>query len=86
MTLQFSPDGSEHRPKETVVNTPVSAKTLSWLPPFLLELLDCCSTAGDGVHRWIFRVARHLLAHFDDGATLELIKAKAAGCGRSQST
>ncbi|HKC00451.1 MAG TPA: hypothetical protein VKD23_16835, partial [Terriglobales bacterium] len=35
-----------------------------------------------GVHKWISRVARHLLAHFNQQATFELIEAKAAGCGR----
>jgi hypothetical protein len=60
----------------------ISSEATDRLPRFLRELLDSCPVAGDGVHFWIFKVARHLLAHFDERATFELIKAKAAGCGR----
>jgi hypothetical protein len=34
------------------------------------------------VHFWIFGVARNLLAHFDPKSTYEIIRAKAASCGR----
>jgi hypothetical protein len=57
---------------------------LTQLPNWLKALLDSCPCAGDGVHFWIFRVARHLLAHFDQVGCFELIKAKATGCGRPQ--
>lgn len=60
----------------------ISSEALDRLPQFLRELLDSCPVAGDGVHFWIFRVARHLLTHFDERSTFELIKAKAVGCGR----
>ena len=33
------------------------------LPPFLRELLAAPPRAGEGVHDWIFRVARQLHAH-----------------------
>jgi hypothetical protein len=56
--------------------------TSAELPPFLVELLDSCPTAGDGVHHWIFRVARHLLVHLDERASFELIREKARDCGR----
>src|SRR5260221_4465412 len=56
--------------------------TSAELPPFLVELLDSCPTAGDGVHHWIFRVARHLLVHLDERASFELIREKARECGR----
>src|SRR5260221_534955 len=62
--------------------TAVSTEELSRLPLFLRELLDSCPVVGTGVHGWIFRIARHLLTHFDERSTFELIKAKAAGCGR----
>ena len=55
---------------------------LTRLPQWLCDLLNNCPTAGDGVHFWIFRCARHLLAHFDQVTTFELLKAKAARCGR----
>jgi hypothetical protein len=61
---------------------PVSADVLSTLPSFLRELLDNCPTAGDGLHFWIFKCARHLLAHFNEDAVYQLLRAKAAGRGR----
>jgi hypothetical protein len=60
----------------------LSSEALALLPFWLRELLDSCPAAGDGVHFWIFRVARHLLAHFDEKSTYEIIQAKAANCGR----
>src|SRR5260221_5503399 len=62
--------------------TAVSTEGLSGLPLFLRELLDSCPVVGTGVHGWIFRIARHLLTHFDERSTFALIKAKAAGCRR----
>src|SRR5215831_10813060 len=59
-----------------------SSKLLAQLPFWLRELLDSCPAAGDGVHFWIFRAARHLLAHFDERSTYEIIRAKAFNCGR----
>ena len=61
---------------------PISADVLSTLPSFLRELLDNCPTAGDGLHFWIFKCARHLLAHFNEDAVYQLLRAKAACCGR----
>jgi hypothetical protein len=61
------------------VNT---SETLARLPLFLLKLLDSCPAAGDGLHFWIFNVARHLLPHCDDRTAYELIKLKAMGRGR----
>src|SRR6516164_724378 len=60
----------------------LSSEALARLPFWLGELLDSCPAAGDGVHFWIFRAARHLLAHFDERSTYEVIRAKAANCGR----
>jgi len=60
----------------------LSSEALARLPFWLRELLDNCPAAGDGVHFWIFRVARHLLAHFDEESAYEIIRAKAASCGR----
>jgi hypothetical protein len=70
------------RGKFSPVQSGVPSEALGRLPRFVRELLDSCPIAGKGVHMWIFRVARHLLAHFDQQATFEVIKAKAAGCGR----
>jgi hypothetical protein len=62
----------------------ISAESLAGLPLFLRQLLANPPNAGDGLHFWIFRVARHLLAHLDERSTFELIKAKASNCGRLQ--
>jgi hypothetical protein len=64
------------------VSATVSVEALESLPPFLVELLNNCPVQGSGVHWWIFRVARHLLAHFSEVETAELIKEKAQHCGR----
>src|SRR6516165_3537556 len=60
----------------------LSSEALARVPFWLRELLDSCPAAGDGVHFWIFTIARHLLAHFDERSTYEIIRAKAANCGR----
>jgi hypothetical protein len=60
----------------------LSSELLARLPFWLRERLDNCPAAGDGVHFWIFTIARHLLAHFDERSTYEIIRAKAANCGR----
>jgi hypothetical protein len=73
---------TRQRPQAILANTQVSAETLSRLPSFLRNLLDSCPVAGQGVHQWIFRVARHLIVHFDQDAIFTLIKTRVAGCGR----
>jgi hypothetical protein len=60
----------------------VSAEALESLPSFLIGLLDSCPKQGDGVHQWLFRVARHLLVHFDEPTTAALLLEKARHCGR----
>jgi hypothetical protein len=52
------------------------------LLPWIEELLNNCPQAGDGVHNWIFRVARQLLYHLAEQDACELIFQKARHCGR----
>lgn len=53
------------------------------LPSFVRDLLAACPAAGDGVHRWLFRVARVLHTFYaDKGELARLIASAAAGCGR----
>jgi hypothetical protein len=68
--------------EDSVLTGSPGAEAPERLPLFLRQGLDSCPAAGDGVHFWIFRLARHLLVHFDERATFELLRAKAAGCGR----
>jgi hypothetical protein len=51
-------------------------------PQFLLDLLDTPPHAGEGVHLWLFRVARHLHAHLPAVEILNLLKSRVQGCGR----
>jgi hypothetical protein len=52
------------------------------LPPFLRDMLATPPSAGEGVHRWLFTVARQLHAHLPAGEIVTLLKNRVAGCGR----
>lgn len=53
------------------------------LPRFVLDLLAACPSAGDGVHNWLFRVARVLHPFYaDKGELAALVESAAANCGR----
>ena len=58
---------------------------MSDLPQFLRDLLASPPRHGDpngGVHRWMFRVARHLHAHRSKEDIVALLGAALEGCGR----
>jgi len=52
------------------------------LPQFLRELIDSPPKAGQGVHDWLFRVARNLHAHMPAPEIVRLLESRAANCGR----
>jgi hypothetical protein len=52
-------------------------------PPFLQELLTACPRAGEGVHRWLFRVARQLHAHMPAIKIASFLESCVANCGRA---
>ena len=52
------------------------------LPSFLQDLLAAPPRAGEGVHGWLFRVARQLHAHLPAGEIVRLIESRVATCGR----
>ena len=52
------------------------------LPSFIDEMLAAPPCAGDGVHNWLFRVARQLHAHLPAGEIVALLESRVAGCGR----
>jgi len=54
----------------------------SELPRFILDLLATCPRAGEGVHLWLFKVARQLWAHRDRAEIVALLAATVADCGR----
>ena len=52
------------------------------VPLFVRDLLASPPRAGDGVHNWLFRVARQLHAHLPAGEIVALLETLAAKCGR----
>ena len=53
------------------------------LPPFLRDMIGSTPTAGNGVHGWLFRVARQLHAHLPAGEIISLLESRVANCGRT---
>jgi hypothetical protein len=52
------------------------------LPSFLNEMLAVPPRAGEGVHNWLFRVARQLHAHLPAPEIIALLESRVQGCGR----
>lgn len=61
---------------------PGISQTKNKLPPFLRELLAAPPCAGEGVHAWLFSVARHLHAHLPATEIVNLLETLVADCGR----
>ena len=54
----------------------------SRLPQFLQEMLSAPPKTGEGVHRFLFRVARQLHAHLPATEIVDLLENSVANCGR----
>lgn len=52
------------------------------LPSFLNEMLIAPPPAGEGVHGWLYRVARQLHAHLPAVEIVALLESRVQGCGR----
>jgi hypothetical protein len=52
------------------------------LPQFVRDLLATVPHSGNGVHRWIFRVARHLHAHLPANEIITALQVAVSNCGR----
>jgi len=52
------------------------------LPEFLQNMLKAPPRAGEGVHNWLFRVARQLHAHLPAPEIVSLLESHIANCGR----
>jgi len=52
------------------------------LPAFLQDMLRAPPQAGEGVHGWLFRVARNLHAHLPAGEIVRLLESRVENCGR----
>lgn len=55
------------------------------LPRFIDEMLAAPPRAGNGVHRWLFSVARQLHAHLPAVQIVALLENRVQGCGRDVS-
>lgn len=55
---------------------------LTTLPQFVRDLLATVPHSGNGVHRWLFRIARHLHAHLPAGEIVTLLENAVSNCGR----
>jgi hypothetical protein len=51
-------------------------------PPFLQGMLGSPPHAGEGVHDWLFRVARQLHAHLPAPEIVNLLESRVENCGR----
>jgi hypothetical protein len=54
-------------------------------PQFISDLLAAPPRAGEGVHGWLFRVARQLHVHLPAGEIVNLLESRVANCGRAVS-
>ncbi len=52
------------------------------LPSFIDEMLAAPPRAGEGVHNWLFRVARQLHAHLPAVEIVAMLESRVHGCGR----
>lgn len=52
------------------------------LPSFVQELLAAPPRAGEGVHAWLYHVARQLHAHLPAVEIITLLENRVQGCGR----
>src|SRR5260370_29808156 len=52
------------------------------LPAFVQDMLSTPPHAGEGVHHWLFRVARQLHAHLPANEIVSLLENRVANCGR----
>lgn len=52
------------------------------LPQFIHDLLSAPPRASEGVHNYLFRIARQLHAHLPAGEIVALLENKVANCGR----
>ena len=53
------------------------------LPQFIRDLLSAPPKSGDGMHPWLYKVARQLHAHRDFESIVNLLAVASEGCGRN---
>ena len=71
----------------TRTTSPTYRTRSSWsrneLPQFLRDMIATTPTAGNGVHGWLFKVARQLHVHLPAGEIITLLESRVANCGRT---
>jgi hypothetical protein len=77
--VQFPPSHLAHHTLETVRRRIEMTREL---PQFLRDMLARPPRAGEGVHNWLFRVARQLHPHLPAGEIVALLETRVATCGR----
>lgn len=55
---------------------------MNQLPAWLQDELNHCPEAGDGVHPWLFKVARYLHRYHRPEEICTILEARVAACGR----
>ena len=60
----------------------LTAPAANRIPDWLHSLIASPPRAGEGVHAWLFRVARQLHAHLPAGEIVRLLETQVASCGR----
>jgi len=63
-------------------NSATERRAMATLPQYIRDLVACPPKAGDGVHQWLFNVARHLHAYRTPDKITDLLRAAVDDCGR----
>jgi hypothetical protein len=61
----------------------VNASRTNALPRFILDLLAAGKRTGEGVHVWLFAMARQLWPHRERDEIIALLSQAVSGCGRA---
>jgi hypothetical protein len=72
---------SKNHPQRIVLNGRFNPKN-GELPPWLKDLISAPPRHGEGVHGWLFNVAKGLHAYRNEADIFALLSTLAAGCGR----
>ena len=81
--VELMPQGHLHHAREARRAIPRGQTVMSGqLPAFLQELLSACPRTGEGVHGWLFRVARQLHWHMPALEIVDLLESRVENCGR----
>jgi hypothetical protein len=76
------PDAKSEHGKTTMKTLYPLSSGRSTLPPFILEMLAAMPKAGEGIHLWLYRVARQLHAHLPAVEIIALLESRVKDCGR----